>query len=160
MKKIKLTKGKYALVDDWNFEWLNQWKWCYNCGYAVRWEKIGKGTRGNQNRKRIFMHRLIMNTPKGKETDHKDMNRCNNQEYNLRVATPTENKRNRVGIKNTSSKYKGVSWYKPNKKWRAYIYSEGKTIPLGYFTCEEDAAKSYDRKAKELHGEFVLLNKI
>lgn len=62
MKKIPLTQGKFALVDDSDYEWLNQWKWHFHNGYAVM-----SGPRGTEKREHILMHREIMKTPNGKQ---------------------------------------------------------------------------------------------
>ena len=150
MKKIKLSRGKYTIVDDEDFEWLNRWKWSYNSlGYA----------RMGQNYKTILMHRLIMNTPHGMETDHINGNGLDNRRSNLRICTRSQNKMNTcLSSKNTSG-YKGVCWNKNSKKWRAEIEYK-KSICLGYFDNKIDAAKAYNQKAKELFGEFAKLNKI
>ncbi len=154
MRRIKLTQGKYALVDDWNYEWLNKWKWFYGGrGYAVR----NASTIGGKQ-KQIFMHRLIMNTPEGMDTDHEDGDGCNNQEYNLRECTHAQNQMNMKSQKNSTSKYKGVCWHIKRKRWRVQIKLNYKNIHIGYFTCEKEAAKAYDKKAKELFGEFARLN--
>jgi hypothetical protein len=49
--------------------------------------------------------------------------------------------------KNTS-KYKGVNWYKPYKKWRACFYN-GTTKHLGYFDTEEQAHEAYQKALKQ-----------
>jgi hypothetical protein len=158
MKKIKLTQGKFALVDDEDFEYLNQFKWSvykdYNTFYVTRQIKLPNG-----KHRSIKMHREIMKTPKGKLTDHADGNGLNNQKYNLRICTAQENNRNLRHRKIKSSKYKGV--YLGNKKyWRAHIGVNSKQVYLGCFSSENEAALAYNEKAKELFGEFAYLNKI
>ncbi len=105
MKKIPLTQGKFALVDDEDFEYLNQWKWKFLSGYAAR--KKGKKT--------IYMHRLVNNTLDNKSTDHINMNKSDNRKENLRSSTSSQNKFNRDSM-GGSSKYKGVSWNKKREK--------------------------------------------
>ena len=83
----------------------------------------------------------------------------NNTPSNLREATVSENNRN-VGItKNNTSGYKGVTKEKNREKWRAQIKFNGEVHYLGVFECPVDAAKVYDKKCLELHGEFALTNK-
>lgn len=155
-KLIPLTQGKFAIVDDEDYEWLNQWKWCAfinesgQC-YAAR------GTRRNHQRKTILMHRLIMNATKGQIIDHKNHNSSDNRRANLRICTHQQNDRNRRKVFG-SSKFKGVSWKKSNSCWCAYIKINGKHKSLGFFHNEIDAAKAYDVKAKELFGEFAKTN--
>lgn len=153
MQKIALSKqgknkGKYfALVDNKDFDWLNKWNWFLNSGYAVRKEK-GKN---------ILMHRLILNTPEGKDSDHINMNRLDNRCENLRIATRSENMMNGCKSNNTSG-YKGVCWNKLANKWRVQIKLNRKNIFLGYFTNKLEAAHAYNLKAKELFGKFAYLN--
>lgn len=89
--------------------------------------------------------------------DHIDMDPANNRIENLRLATKRQNGCNRKPIKH-SSKYLGVGWHKAAGKWKAAISVNGKVMYLGVFGNEEDAAKAYDRAAKEKHGEFARLN--
>ena len=76
MKKIKLTQGKYAIVDDEDFAYLNQWRWYYHNNYAVH---------TNKNKSRIYMHRFILNTPKKMFSDHINGNGLDNRRSNLRI---------------------------------------------------------------------------
>ncbi len=155
MKKIVLSQRRYALVDNSDFDYLNQWKWyaikCNKSFYAVRNSKWKNGKHYP-----IKMHRLIMNTPKGKQVDHKDGNGLNNQRSNLRNCTARQNSMNRRKHSNSSSKFKGVT--KVAGKWKARISFKNKLIHIGNFYTQEEAAKEYDKKAKELHKEFALLN--
>jgi hypothetical protein len=156
MKRIPLTQGKYAIVDDEDFEWLNKWKWCALINkytwYACRWIQIEKN-RG----KIIFMHRLIMNTPEGMHTDHKNHKGYDNRKYNLRICTQTQNLQNRA-IQKGHSRYKGLYLNENRSKWRGQIRCNGKKHCLGTFKNEIDAAKAYDKKAIELFGEFANTN--
>lgn len=158
MKKIKLTKGMYAKVDDEDFETLNKMKWLalgYNkkC-YAARNGKMVNGCRDSI----ILMHRAIMGDKKGVHYDHINGDTMDNRKENLRVATLSQNMMNRKSNKGSSSQYKGVSWYKNGGKWRAYIKLNKKLIALGYYSKEEDAALAYNKKAIELFGEYAKLN--
>ncbi len=156
MKEIQLTKGKVAIVDDADYEWLNQWKWHAGSGrgtiYALR--KSGK----RPFMKTICMHRLIMNTPNGMEVDHINMNGLDNRRKNLRNCTRIQNARNVKILSTNHSGYKGVSWSKFANKWSAYINIDGKKSHLGYFCIVQDAARAYDKAAKEFFGEFARTN--
>ena len=161
MREIKLSQtgkhaGKYvALVDDEDFEALNEIKWsimkCPRSLYAVKIIRV------NGRTATIRMHQLVLN---GKGIDHIDGNGLNNQKYNLRFCTNSENQMNVRKQKNTSSIYKGVCFYKCSKKWMASIGLNGKKTHLGYFDTEAEAAKAYNTKAIELFGEFANLNKL
>lgn len=158
MKEIKLTKGKIALVDDEDYEFLMQWKWSVTKGrytfYAERVAPID----GRQ--KKISMHRLILGlTDPNIEGDHIDHNGLNNQRSNLRAATCSQQSYNRRNRKNSLSKYKGVCFHKAQKKWVSRISVPNKRIHLGYFDTELEAAFAYNNAAKKLHGDFAFLNK-
>lgn len=148
-KLIPLTKGQSAIVDDADFDWLSQWKWCFiaikrHTGYAVR---HGSGN----NKKLIYMHRFIMNAPDGVQIDHKNICGIDNQRSNLRFATVSQNNAN-TRPRGKHSPYKGV--YPQKLKWIAVI---GKTR-IGSFTSETDAALAYNQAAILQFGEFARLN--
>jgi len=154
-KLIRLTQGKFAIVDDHNYEWLSKYKWYYGCGgYAAR--DILDGT--TKKKKTILMHRLILNAPPGKECDHIDGDRLNNLESNLRLCTHAENQHNQRPHQDGTSRWKGVCWHKRDGKWRARIHFENNRKHLGCFKSEDEAALAYDTAAIELFGEFARLN--
>lgn len=162
MKKIKLTQGKFALVDDDIFEYLNQWKWYYSKGYACRTQRYG--LRKENKHLTIAMHRIIMNVVEGKVIDHINRDTLDNRKENLRIGSQQQNTFNSRKSLNNTSGYKGVfemkSGYKRNKPWMAQIMFNRKSIFIGYFLNKKQAALAYNQKAKELFGEFSRLNKI
>lgn len=156
-KQIPLTQGKFAIVDDKNYEWLNQWKWhAAKRGCTFYAERVTSRRLGKQ--KSISMHREILNVSKGQEADHINHNGLDNRELNLRIVTRTQNMQNRRLLTRGTSPYKGVCWNKRARKWYGCIQSNGKWIYLGTYDNEIEAAKTYDRKAKELFGEFAQTN--
>lgn len=151
MKIIKLRTGENVLVDDYDFEWLSQWKWYCNAnGYAYRRSEAGG------KRKNVMMHRLILNVPKGYETDHINRNKLDNQRANLRIATRSQNRANSRTRKRVN-KYKGAYKTKINGNdyYQAQLTHNKKTIHIGYFKTAIEAARAYDKKAKEIFGEFA-----
>lgn len=155
MKQIPLTKNKFVLVDDSDFEWLNQWKWCFHSGYAVRRMPF-------EASRFIYMHRLIASPREDEQVDHINMDRLDNRRENLRVATKSQNMQNRGKQMNNTSGFKGVSLdkRKKNKKWRANIHIGTKDVSLGYFLTPEEAAIAYNMAALEHHGAYARINDI
>lgn len=148
MKKIKLTQGKYALVDDEDFDYLNQFKWYLSSGerggYATRtvYLKNGKITR-------MWMHRILNKTLDRFETDHIDRNKLNNQKNNLRTVTQSQNNFNRGLRRNNKSGIKGVYWDSGVNMWRAQIRINGHAFNLGKFDKLEEAASIYNKRFAE-----------
>jgi hypothetical protein len=155
MKKIPLSQGQFALIDDIDFERVNQHKWhafyhkdtksyyaCHTPNYASP----------------IYMHRFILKAKKGKTLDHINHNTLDNRRKNLRPVTRTQNNLNCRKLRNASSTYKGVCWNKYHGKWVAVFTAKGKTNFLGYHSIPEEAAKAYDKAAYAFDPVHALLN--
>lgn len=153
MQKIALTKGKFATVDDQDFDWLNQWKWCAKlCNrkwYAWRASRISEEGRP---RRSIYMHQQII--PGAKEVDHHDGNGLNNRRNNLRPSNSQLNKWNTSRHRDGSSKFKGVRKRTDCNRWETRCGKES----AGLFTEEVEAAKAYDRLALAKFGAFAKIN--
>ena len=112
--------------------------------------------------KRIYRaHRIIFLYHHGympKEVDHIDTIRSNNKIENLRPATSSQNSQNNSKRSDNTSGYKGVSWNKKRKSWKVQIQKNYVNMIVGHFEDLIMAAEAYDKKAKELFGEFARTN--
>lgn len=121
------------------------------------WTKDGKRFGGRHNKgywhgtllgKRYLEHRLVWLYHHGEwpkdQIDHIDGNKLNNRLNNLREVSNQENQFNRKSVKDSSSKYKGVSWYPKYNKWLASYRLDKKKYFIGYYETEIEAAKAYD----------------
>lgn len=155
-KVIELTQGCTTIVDDEDFDTLSLHKWRahYNGAnvYAQAWIKIeGKW-------KTISLHSMLLPPNPGWEVDHINRNSLDNRRSNLRYLLHKHNTHNRRIPSNNTSGYYGVSWNGATNKWQAQITAEGKNHYLGVFVDKIEAAKAYDKCAREVHGEFATLN--
>ena len=107
----------------------------------------------------LRVHRLFFYWHYGylpKLVDHKDRNRFNNKIENLRESTKSNNNRNKNKTKKkTSSKYKGVTWEKTTKKWKAQFSFNAKNIRIGAYESEDEAGQAINNKIRELGLEEV-----
>lgn len=157
MKKILLSNGFYALIDDEDFELVSNWKWfahkSRNTYYAV-----------STNKQAVKMHRVILGLPrlnditghKGTVVDHIDGNGLNNQRNNIRVVTNAENVRKSVLYATNTSGLKGVHFETRTSLWHARGVINGKRTEL---YCGNDffeaccTRKSFETKS--IKGEIV-----
>jgi AP2 domain len=157
----KKAKGRVALVDPEDYDLVMQYRW-----HVDEYERPSRGTkhgpyaktetRGPKPHALIRMHTLITGWTL---VDHQDHNGLNNRRSNLRDATGTLNAANQhKRSRPTSSRYKGVTWDKRDRKWRAQIKDGPRYRSIGYFRNEEDAARAYDAAALAAWGEFAFLN--
>ena len=147
---IPLTKGKYALVDEEDYERVNQYNWFVH---------INQYASTRLESKQILLHRFIMDAKKGEFVDHINFNGLDNRKINLRICSKAENQTHQRPSKNKfKTAFKGVYWIKSKNKWRVEVSKMGIRYYMGYYYDEIEAARAYDKKAKELFSEFAYLN--
>jgi len=157
-RRIKLTRGKYAIVDVEDFERLNKYKWhCTHYGYAKR----AVSNKSDKGRRQVwsYMHKMVCPAPKGMIVDHINRNCRDNRKANLRPATQKQNVWNRKFVRKTGkTRYNGIRWDKNKEKWQVRLTINGRRESFGYYADETEAAKAYDRVAEEYRGEYAFLN--
>jgi len=165
--KIKLTQGKYAIVDNEDYKKVSKYLWyLFPNGsgnlYAKRNVKLELTKKWKDSKKTTqLMHRFILGLDFNdkQQVDHINGNGLDNRKENLRVATSNLNNHNRLKLPPTkTSKYKGVSRCNQTRKWIAFITHYGKSINLGRYDTEIEAALAYNIKAVEIYGDEAVLN--
>jgi len=107
----------------------------------------------------IMMHRLILNAPQGVVIDHINGDGLDNRRSNLRLTDASGNQANRqFKLPGASSRFKGVTWNRSAGKWQAAIKVQGRSLHLGLFETEWDAAQAYDCAAREYFGDLAFVN--
>ena len=148
MKKIPLTQGQFALVDDSDYEWLMQWKWQAHWNPHTRSFYANMGWRETTDapQKTIIMHRFILGLQIGdkRQGDHKNHNTLDNRRFNLRIVTTQGNSWNRKATV-------GYYWVPKARKYRAIIGVNGNNIHLGYHITPESARKAYLAAKQQYH---------
>lgn len=146
---IEMKCRKVCIISLESLPLVLPYTWCVEgTGYAM----------SRTNGKAVKMHRIITNAQRGEYVDHIDGNPLNNVIENLRICKKQQNEYNTKIRSDNTSGFKGVSFSKKRKKYRAYITRDGKQYYLGYFNTKEEAAEAYNEKAKELFGNFARLN--
>lgn len=156
-KQIQLNKGKFAIVDDADFQYLNQWKWqalIAKSGnvYAQRTYLGKEGKRCHE-----YMHRVLMPVKATDVIDHIDHDGLNNQRANLRICTQSQNLMNTKKVRG-GLRYKGV--YSDRGRYVARLVINGKQKRVGSFGTMEEAAHCYNKYALEVYGDFAYLNQV
>ena len=161
--KIALTQDKYAVVDIEDAEriiLMGLWiatevkEGTWYAVYPIKQKDL------NGNWRNLSLHQAVMRAG-GVFVDHIDHDGLNCRKFNLRLTSYVGNNQNATkGRKRHKSIYRGVSWDSSKWRWVARIQSGSKKVFVGYFKDENDAARAYNEKAKELHGEYASLNEI
>ena len=151
-KQIPLSQGKFAAVDDADYDWLAKHKWTYDYkGYAMR--RSANVT--------IFMHRVVLNASGPVVVDHVNGDGLDNRRENLRIVTTAQNNYNRHPEKRPkTSQYKGVSLNKTVNRWQAHIKKGEDRRYLGLYDSEQDAARAYNAAARHYFGEHAFVNDV
>jgi hypothetical protein len=159
MKTIPVTNSPIpAIVDDADYPRVIGKTWCLTHGYP------GTNMEINGRKRMVVMHRFILDAKTGTAYDHVNRNKLDNQRENLRPANQSQNMANsEFSGRKTSrsrSRYKGVSWCKQTKRWRATMGFKGRYMHLGRFDDETEAAMAYNEAATKAFGVFACLNPI
>lgn len=155
---ILLTKGETAIIDDVDFSEISKYKWCLHETAGKKYAKraVSQQIVGKKHKTKL-MHQQIIKPSKRFQIDHINGNGLDNRRENLRIVTHQQNLMNQIKTRGTSQ-FKGVTWDKLRVKWNAKIKLNRKTINLGRFDSEQEAALAYDKAAKNLFGEYAKLN--
>jgi hypothetical protein len=147
--EVETTKGIYFKIDHADEEKVLAYHWNFgNTGY-LQTEKMGK---------RFYLHRFLMEAGKGEQVDHINGDKLDNRRANLRICTRSQNFYNKGRQSNNTSGYKGVTFCKATKKWRAQIWFNKKRLSIGRYKTKEEAALEYNKMANKYHAEFANLN--
>lgn len=149
MKRIPLTRGQFAIVDDSDYAQVVPFKW-----YAYKRRGTfyaARTVRSLGRRTTLHMHVFIMCPPEGSEVHHKNENGLDNRRSkNLQVVTHSEHKRFKSSPATHSSGFRGVYWSMAALAWQTVIKSQGVRYYLGLFDSAKEAAQIRDAKAREL----------
>lgn len=128
----------YTVIDAADVPLVSQWCWNLASGYASRY--VGDET----SSRFVYLHRQLLGLTEGDRAigDHINRDKLDNRRKNLRAITAAGNAQNRPPRLNGTSKYRGVSWDRKSRKWRASVMVNGKTVTCGRFDDEEQAARS------------------
>lgn len=170
MKKIPLTQGKFALVDDEDFVFLNRLNWSLSVHEkrgllqerAVLGRKIKQDNRPDI-RFTLDMGELLVKRHSHKEETHYELwhinkNGLDYRKENLKYVPLTLINHLSRKRSNTVSKYRGVWLDKRSYRWVAQIHKDKKSYHLGHFSTEAEAAQVYNEKALELYGDLAYQN--
>ena len=157
MRTIPLTRGYVATISNKDFARINKKKWSANVTAsgmvrAVRTQVV------SGKKKYIYMHREVLNAPSKMEVDHRNHHTLDNTRGNLRLATRQQQLFNQLRCGRNTTGYKGVSADNVRKRFRVVVRKSGVYHFVGRFDSVIEAAKAYDKKARELFGEFACTN--
>jgi hypothetical protein len=159
MKSLPLGHGRFAIVDDADFDRCRVLTW--HLSPSSRTSYARTNLKENGRYRTVSLHRFLAG-PGAAHIDHRNGDGLDNRRENLRIAGEQLNARNRPKSAGPYlSKYKGVTW--SNKRgtwgrWRARITTDEGQKHLGYFVREPDAAHAYDSAARRYFGAFATLN--
>lgn len=154
MKRIPLTKGYSAIIDDEDYSKVGHLKWCFCNGYASR------AVRTHGKKQTVYMHRVILDAPQGMDVDHKNHDTLDNRRENIWICTRRENLQN---LKHKTrimagSGYKGV--YPHRNKWQVKVSMNGTEMHVGIYDTKQEAALYYNVAAQLFLGKNTYLNAI
>lgn len=154
MTTIQLTDGKVAIVDEADYSRLARYTWGATETAPGYWYAYSSEARRETGH--FYMHRFLTDAPKGMVVDHINGDRLDNRRANLRVCKHWQNLANNEQAIGESG-YRGVIKARSGR-FTARLKRNGKNLYFGTFDTPEEAARARDKAARELHGEFAVLN--
>lgn len=154
--EITTKDGTVFLIDKADFELVNAHKWHASLRKDKKTKSIAGSVRIDGEKKVMFLHRFLLNPPKGLYVDHINRNPLDNRRSNLRICTHEENARNTTIHKDNTTGYKGI--YPDQGKYSVVVMKDRKRFYGGWFADPVEAARKYDELALKHHGEFASLN--
>jgi hypothetical protein len=156
---IPLTQGKFALIDEGDYDLVSQYRWQVKRTPSGKlYAQTSLPRRHPSGLRTLPLHRLILSAPVGIDVDHENGDGLDNRRSNIRLATRSQNAINRDKPPGGTSRFKGVRLIAKSGRWRASICKQGRQIHIGNFRCEVEAAKRYDEVARQLYGPFARVN--
>jgi hypothetical protein len=162
--EIQLSGDRVAIVDWDDYHLVKGHRWYAKSSRGTFYVYMTKYDSSTQRSRSVWMHKLLL--PNAPRVDHKNGNGLDNRRSNLRPCTHAQNMANRRKQVKTRSKFKGVTRASGTSsspdwnKWRARININKKSVFLGYYDTELEAALAYNKAAVEHFGEFANLNKL
>jgi len=163
--EIPLTQGQAAKVSHEFAAVLSRSRWHALWDPCTRSYRAKRTVWNGNGYETFFLHREAVELRLGRKllyaekVDHRNHDTLDCTDGNLRVATNAQNCQNARLRRDSTSGFKGVNWHKASGRWRARIGTNG-SVPLGSFDTAEEAAMAYNAAAREMFGEFALLNEL
>lgn len=154
-KTFLTSNGHRVIVDTEDYDKVIKYSW-HALFSQNRFSCIRRQC--HKTKKTVLLHYSILQKKEGFQIDHINKNIFDNRKSNLRYATASQNLANRSRLKKSTSKYKGIIFCKPANKWYARITVNKKSMHLGSFSVESEAALAYNKAALKYFGEFAVLN--
>lgn len=152
--EVPLSRGQVALIDEADLERVSRHNWHAN---PTTYDKDKFYAVTSIKGATTYLHRFILEAPKGLLVDHRNRDTLDCRRANLRLATRVQNNVNRLEA--TTQPYRGIERLPlPTRCWRARIQVKGRQVRLGRFWTAEEAARAYDAAARKHYGEFAMLN--
>ena len=150
IRYISLTRGKVAIVDTDDYEFLRRVAW-----FAIQDYSNPQSFYAKYGWHSIPMHRIIMLAEPGQLVDHINGDTLDNRKANLRIVTSSQNGMNRKIQGNNTSGVPGVTWHKRMQMWQVRIGTGKGRIVVGSFTSKEDAIRVRYEAEEQHHGEYA-----
>ena len=156
-----ISKGIRVKIDKDDLERVSEKTWRITKGTTGR-PRVVTSVRTPAGIRNITLGRFLMSPPKSKQVyPRRFVEGLDYRKFNLIVCTVKERQRllSKRRVK-TTSQYRGVSFSRIDKKWKAGIEVNGKGINLGHFKDEKDAARAYNKAAKKYFGDIAYQNPV